>query len=53
MNTTTWIDLKELDCSVKSAVFDGALLDRRELHEASLANIATARLALRSPSHKL
>jgi hypothetical protein len=53
MDITTCIDLKELDCSVISAVFEGALPYRCELHEASLANIPSDRPALNSPSHKL
>jgi hypothetical protein len=53
MIITTCIDLRELDCSVISAVFEGALPYRCELHEASLANIASGRPALNSPSHKL
>jgi hypothetical protein len=53
MNITTRIDLKELDYSVISDVFEGALPYHCELHEASLANIAPARPAPNSPSHKL
>ena len=53
MNITTCIDLKELDCSVISAVFESALPYCCELHEASLANIATGRPASNSPSHTL
>lgn len=50
MNITTCIDLKELDCSIISAAFEGALPYCCELHEASLA---PGRPASNSPSHKL